>query len=59
MGGQVVASSDQPPVFNDSPAAARLWKRIVSFDLANKTPMQCVAFISEIQQELNEKLQCV
>ncbi|GHT49969.1 hypothetical protein FACS189440_16600 [Bacteroidia bacterium] len=55
MGEQVVASSDRPPVFSDS----QLWKRVVSFDLANKTPMQCVAFISEIQQELNEKLQCV
>lgn len=32
-----------------------LKSKIVSFDLANKTPMQCVWFLAGLQQELQEK----
>jgi hypothetical protein len=61
--GQWVSSTGFPV---HSPAAIAMddrnlevYQRIVSFDLANRTPMQCAMFLSEIQQQLKEKLQCV
>ena len=30
-------------------AAAEIWKRIVDFDMANATPMDCLMFVSELK----------
>lgn len=33
----------------DTMAAAEIWERIVDFDIANATPMDCLLFVSELK----------
>jgi hypothetical protein len=61
-----IQKEPQTPVSVSAPADSTslvvsndVYKQLLSFDLANKTPMQCLLFLSELQRQLlSGKIQC-